>query len=168
MISKIANLLAAAALLMSVEGIAGQHTPPQAMEQPIENYRIDTAEHPLRQLLDSQALWEANDRELSAYVYFVGQIRYRTYLMANPDLSKDRDLALHGSLTDQGDYRIFEWVRGLGTQAGLLDIIDQALRWHTENDDQLTPKSNNAQAHKVVHDGLIALRSHYATMQIER
>jgi len=158
----LASALISTGVLAHGQELTSQHSLPQSVERSIAHYHIDTDEHPGKQFKEFFELWRAGDRELSVYVYFVGQIRFRTYLMANPDLPKSRDPAAFQSLSYLADTKINQWVHEHGKLKDLVSIIDHALHWHAQSDDVLTTKSAHPTAHKEVREGLLRLRSFYA------
>jgi len=68
---------------------------------------------------------------------------------------------MFSSLVYIGRERIDEWVRNTGDPKDIVSVIDQALSWHTQNDDQLTPKANNEVLHEKARKGLFARRAYY-------
>ena len=165
---RVACALLATVLLIGCQVVPAKHSLPPDVKRSIEQYRIDTSEHPSEQFLGFRENWANGDRELASYLYFVGIIRSFTYLVTNPDLAKSGEPALFSSFVYIGRERIDEWVRNTGNPKDIVSVIDQALSWHAQNDDQLTPKAANKDLHEQARKGLLARRTYYEEEQFLR
>lgn len=108
-----------------------------------------TAKHPVSYIVLAAKLFKEGAKEDAAEWYYIGQIRYKAYLQANPNLPLDGEPALFASLIDVIGTPINRYI------AGDVDLwvttIDNALIWHASNDDNFIGKEKN----KKIYDGIV-------------
>lgn len=126
---------------------------------PIAASAQSTSSHPIEQIQQAAQLFERGQREEAVYLYYVGQLRLRIYLMARPNLPPDGEPALAASLFEVVGRPINEWAAGDIDQ--LVATLDRVIDWHAANDDQLTPKARHRRAHRQNVAGLRDLRDHF-------
>lgn len=103
-------------------------------EQSAEQMRtgIET-KHPAAFYALAKTLFEAGEKDEAVFWFYAGQIRYRAYLMSNPQLKPDGDPAVFASLSEVIGRPIN--VYAFGDIAGLAKTIDRALVWDAANPD---------------------------------
>ncbi|MEO1746017.1 MAG: hypothetical protein AAFR13_05750 [Pseudomonadota bacterium] len=119
-----------------------------------------TRENPFDQIQRAAELFGAGKRDEATYLYYVAQLRVRIYLEARPDLDPSGEPALAGALFDVVGRPINEWA--FGDVDAVIAVMDRVLAWHAANDDQVTPKASNAQAHLTIVEGLRSFRDQIA------
>jgi len=124
-----------------------------------------TAKHPAAYFYLSALLMNEGNLDDATMWFYTGQIRYRAYLIANPELDPSGDPALFGSLMDALGTPVNEYA------GGDIDFwiasIDKALNWHHENDDIFLDKLQNQDVYKDVTSQLIEMRDEISTSQAE-
>lgn len=114
-------------------------------------------------LLAARLFKDPATKQEALFWFYVGQIRYRYYLAANPDLKPDGDPAVFASLSETVGRRINEYAGGKPDI--WLAEINHALEWDAEHNNDFTPKSKSPERYRQVRAGLVALRDHIATIK---
>jgi hypothetical protein len=120
--------------------------------------------HPADYYLLAATLFKdpASKRE-ALFWFYVGQIRYRYYLAANPDLPPDGDPAVFASLSETVGRPINEYAGG--KPEIWLAEINHALEWDAAHNNDFTPKSKSPERYRQIRAGLVALRDHIVTIK---
>jgi hypothetical protein len=126
----------AAAIPREVAALAGQH--------PAEYYRRATD------------LFGTGRKDDAVFVFYLGQLRYRTHLKARPDLKPDGDPALFASLSEVVGRPLNEYA--FGDIPALAHTMEAVLAYDAANPDPFTPPGRFRDAHASVRDGLAGLR----------
>lgn len=113
--------------------------------------------HPSEYFVEAGKLFREGRRDDAVFLFYFGQMRYRTFLAARPDLPKDRDAAVFSSLMESIGRPINEYA--FGDIPRLAAIIDEALDADARAPDPLTPPNLYPRAHTQVRAGLRALRA---------
>ena len=116
------------------------------------------SEHPSAYYFYAHELFQSNRKDDAVFWFYVGQLRYRFHLLANPNLPSDQDSAAFASLSatigaqinSYAGGRPREWVRQ----------IDRALKWDAQHENKFTSVSEHAAAHKQTRVGAEKLRAH--------
>lgn len=108
--------------------------------------------HPSAYYLYASRLFKEGDRQDAVVWFYIGEIRYRFYLRANPGLPADGDPALFGSLHQVVGTLINGWAGG-DPDAWLKDM-QSALDWDASHDNGFTSKTRYAQAWRETRAGL--------------
>lgn len=147
----------ALALCMGLVAVA----PAQAQTSEIDAARaIATpllADHPLGLWQEAIALWEEGRAEESTFLFYLGQLRWRRYIAARPDLPPDQDAALFGALHSVFGPVVNEWA--FGDIDALLVTLRAVAAFDAARDDPMTPRVRFAQVHATeatAFDGFIA------------
>lgn len=116
------------------------------------------AEHPAAYYTLAQKLFanEATKNE-AIYWFYVGQLRFRYHLAANPGLAPSGDPALFASLSEVVGRPINEYAGG--HPAAWIAGIDRALQWDASHENLFTPKSRAPKAYRDTRLGLLAMRN---------
>ncbi len=112
--------------------------------------------HPTLLYAFAGRLFSAGRKDEGVMWFYVGQLRYRYFLRANPGLPPDGDPAIMASLNATLGQTINEWAGG--SPSGWARAIDQALDWDERHPNALTPKQRHAAARQEVRAGLVKMR----------
>ncbi|MGK4328526.1 hypothetical protein [Lonsdalea quercina] len=108
--------------------------------------------HPSDLYQYAQRLYEAGERDKAVTWFYIGQLRFRYYLLANPNLPPDGEPALMASLNDTLGQTINEWAGG--SPKNWSASIQQALAWDASHPNPVTPKAQHAVELQKVRTGL--------------
>ncbi|MFP1877867.1 hypothetical protein [Lonsdalea quercina] len=108
--------------------------------------------HPSELYQYAQQLYEAGERDKAVTWFYIGQLRFRYYLLANPNLPPDGEPALMASLNDTLGQTINEWAGG--SPKNWAASIQQALAWDASHPNPVTPKAQHAVELQKVRTGL--------------
>jgi hypothetical protein len=142
--------------LAESENVADQ-TPAQ-LKQDIEK------KHPAAYYMLAAKLFKdpATKRE-ALFWFYVGQLRYRYHLAANPDLPPDGDPALFASFSEVIGRPINEYA------GGVPDIwiaeMNHALEWDNAHDNGFTPKTKSPDKYRQIRAGLVSMREQISAMK---
>jgi hypothetical protein len=109
-----------------LDNIASQTA--QQIQAGIEN------KHPAAYYALAKRLFESGARDEAVFWFYAGQIRWRAYLMGNPQLPRDGDPALFASLSEVVGRPLNQYA--FGDIAGLAKTIDRALEWDASHPDR--------------------------------
>jgi hypothetical protein len=98
------------------------------------------------------SLFRSGQREDAVFIFYLGQLRYRTHLAARPDLPKSGDPALFGSLSEVVGRPINEWA--FGDMPATLRTIDAVLAYDARDSDKFTPPGQFKSAHDSTREGM--------------
>ena len=102
-------------------------------------------------------------KQEAVFWFYVGQLRYRYYLAANPDLPRDGDPAVFASLSEVIGRPINEYAGGKPDL--WIAEINHALEWDAAHDNGFTPKSKSPDNYRQIRAGLVALRDHVVSIK---
>lgn len=112
--------------------------------------------HPASLVKHAADLWKVGRRDDAVFWFYLGQLRYRAYLAAHPDLPKDRDPALFASLMDVVGRPVNEYA--FGDLPGLARTISDVLAWDDAHPDAMTPKDKFGAQRDGIRRGLAQMR----------
>lgn len=153
-------LFLALATALSLTPLAAALTPDQIFKD-LSEAEIEKAlpgEHPSAYYLYAGRLFTAGKKDEAVFWFYVGQLRYRFHLMANPDLDPSGDPALFGSLSATLGERINVYAGG--NTKDWIRAIERTLQWDADNENGFTSKQKFAEAYEQVRAGLKKLRDH--------
>ncbi len=113
--------------------------------------------------LAARLFQDQSTKEEAVFWFYVGQIRYRYYLAANPGLPRDGDPALFASLSEVVGRPINEYAGGKPDL--WIAEINHALEWDAAHDNRFTPKSKSPDDYRQVRAGLVSMRDQLAAMK---
>jgi hypothetical protein len=113
-------------------------------------------EHPSAYYLYAGRLFKEGNKDEAVFWFYVGQLRYRFHLKANPNLEPSGDPALFGSLSATLGEQINEYAGG--SPKDWVRAIDRALKWDAEFENGFTSKTNFAEIYEQNRSGLKKLR----------
>lgn len=125
---------------------------PEALKVGIEK------NHPAAYYLLAAKLLKAGQKDEAVFWFYLGQLRYRFHLEANPDINPSGDPALFASLSETVGRPINEYA--FGDIPSLVKTIDEVLKWDETHENGFTSKTAHAQAWKRIRDGLLTLRAY--------
>ncbi len=126
------------------QGIEGRH--------PADYYR-----------LAAKLFRDAASKQEAVFWFYVGQIRYRYYLAANPDLKPDGDPAVFASLSEVIGRPINEFAGGKPDL--WIGEINHALDWDAAHENKFTPKNKAPDKYQQIRSGLVGMRDQLAGMK---
>lgn len=136
-------VLASPVLAQAQPGIAagGKDAADQSPSQSIEALAAGIEhEHALAALELSKHLWESGRRDDAVFFFYLGQLRYRAYLSANPNGDPSGGRALFDALMSTMGPPINQYA--FGDIQALVATIDRVIAWDDEHaDDYASPKA---------------------------
>ncbi|MBD8879428.1 hypothetical protein IHE49_02920 [Rhodanobacter sp. 7MK24] len=114
------------------------------------------ASHPSNYYVYATRLFHEGAKEDAVFWFYVGEIRYRFYLAANPNLPPDGDPALFASLHESAGSVINGWA-GADPDSWVKQM-GRALDWDAANDNKFTSKITYAKQWQQTRSGLENLK----------
>lgn len=132
---------------------------PEALKVGIEGF------HPAAYYILASKLFTRGQKDEAVFWFYLGQLRYRFHLEANPDLNPSADPALFASLSETVGRPINEYA--FGDIPTLVKTIDAVLKWDEIHDNGFTAKTAHSQAWKKIREGLLKMRAYLLEKQEE-
>jgi hypothetical protein len=155
--SSVRALVAALALAATV-CFAAPISVKEAFELPEAQVEASIADsHPSIAVAYAKRLFDEDRKDDAVTWFYIGQLRYRFHLLANPDISPDGDPALMASLNATIGQAINEWAGG--SPDGWMRSIDKALAWDASHGNAVTSQQDHAAEWAQVRSGLKNLRA---------
>jgi hypothetical protein len=156
---KRANLgagLAVVLVVLSTLWVA--HAPALAQSSlALQMARTLVAAHPASYYQQAAKLFQAGQRDDAVFVFYLGQLRYRTHLAARrAELKPDGDPALFASLSEVVGRPINEYA--FGDIPALVKTLDAVFAFDAANPDGFTPRARFAAAHASTRSGLKSMQ----------
>lgn len=140
---------------LSTGGLA-QDAMPDPMTMPLAALeRIVPDEHPYGYMILAVRKFDAGEKDEAARWLYIGQLRWRFYLAANPDLPPDGDPALLAATLETYGRPINEWAAG--DVDGWIAAMQAALDWDDAHPNGFTAKRDHQAAYRTVRKGLADL-----------
>lgn len=127
-----------------------KNIPPEKIEAALPN------EHPAAYYIYAKRLFEEGKKDDAVFWFYVGQLRYRIHLKANPKLDPSGDPAVFSSLSATLGKALNEYAGG--SVKGWVAAMDRALKWDAENPNGFTSKEKFAKIYEENRAGLKELR----------
>jgi uncharacterized protein YcfL len=144
-------------LLIGCESTTQSNSGEEYNLQGIEDLKSEIQiKHPVTYFELAGQLLKEGKMDEAAVWYYVGQIRYRAYLTANPGLEPSGDPALYGSLKYVLGTPINEYAGS--NPDNWVKLIEQAIQWHHENPNLFTPKDTHSEIYSEIEAGFIEFR----------
>ncbi len=124
-----------------------------------------TDKHPATYMVLAARLFQQGDKPEAVKWFYVGQIRYRAFLKANPDLDPSGDPALFASLMESVGRPLNEYIGGDVDQ--WVATIDDAIDWHDSHPDGFLGKDQHRALYASVIAGLKDMRDEIAASKDE-
>ncbi len=116
--------------------------------------------HPAMYYALAKRLFERGQRDEAVFWFYVGQLRFRSYLASHPNLKPDGDPALFGALSEAIGRPIN--VYAFGDIPALASVIDRVLVWDAAHPDAFAPKGP---ARDKVREGLVSMKAQVLATQ---
>lgn len=152
-------VLAAALLCTSFAVAALEAGAPDGINTMSSEQIVAEAErlHPSALYVLAGRLFQEDGRQDEAVEWFyIGQLRYRVHLAANPGEPSDADPVLFAALSESVGRPLNEYAGGDVDE--WVASIDRALAWDEAHDNQFTSKTEHAAEYAEVREGLVKLR----------
>lgn len=101
-------------------------------------------------------LFAKRQYEEAIFIFYLGQLRYRTHLAARPQAEGSADSALFGSLSEVVGRPINEYA--FGDLAGAVRILDAVMAYDAANPDSFTDPKSFPAAHATTRGGMKRFR----------
>jgi len=112
--------------------------------------------HPVLYYVYAARLFGTGERETAVLWFYVGQLRFRFHLTANPELPPDGDPALLASLNSSLGRTFNEYI---GADPDVwAATVEKALQWDASHRNGFTSKEDHADALAEIRTGLESLR----------
>jgi hypothetical protein len=115
-------------------------------------------QHPAAYYKHAMALFNANKKDDAVFVFYLGQLRYRTHLGARPELPEGQDRAVFASLSETVGRPINEYA------FGDLPQLDRTLKavfaYDAANPDPFTPLTKFPDATRLQREGMEKMRQY--------
>ncbi len=138
-------LLATAAL---PEIVTAQSVPPAAAAL--------NGQHPAAYYRKAAEMFQSGQKDAAVFVFYLGQLRYRTHLKARPELKPDGDPALFGSLSEVVGKPVNEYA--FGDLKTLDDTLKAVLAYDRQNPDSFTSAAQFPDVHGQQREGMDSMR----------
>ena len=113
-------------------------------------------QHPAAYYKRAGELFGSGRRDDAVFVFYLGQLRFRTHLRARPNLKPDGDPALFASLSEVVGRPINEYA--FGDLEQLDETLLAVMAWDRANPDRFTPAAEFPEAHRQQREGMQAFR----------
>jgi hypothetical protein len=141
----IALMLATSALPQSA---IAQSVPPAAAAL--------NGQHPAAYYRKAAEMFQSGQKDDAVFVFYLGQLRYRTHLRARPDLKPDGDPALFGSLSEVVGKPVNEYA--FGDLPKLDETLKAVLAYDRQNPDSFTSAVQFPSVHAQQREGMDSMR----------
>lgn len=113
-------------------------------------------DHPAGYYRRAADLFGAGRRDEAVFVFYLGQLRYRTHLAARPELPRDRDAAAFASLSEVVGRPINEYA--FGDLPALDRTLKAVMAYDAAYPDSFTPPARYPEASRRIRDGMETFR----------
>jgi hypothetical protein len=118
--------------------------------------RALNGQHPAAYYRKAAELFQSGQKDDAVFVFYLGQLRYRTHLKARPDLKPDGDPALFGSLSEVVGKPVNEYA--FGDLKTLDDTLKAVLAYDRTNPDSFTSAEQFPSVHAQQREGMDSMR----------
>lgn len=117
--------------------------------------------HAVAALVLAKDLWEAGRKDDAVFFFYLGQLRFRAHLLANPNADPSGERALYDALMSQMGPPINQYA--FGDIPALLATIDRVIAWDDGHADDYAPPKTREE----VKAGLKKMRADVVAQQDE-
>jgi hypothetical protein len=125
--------------------------------------RGSEAKHPTVYYFLAKKLFVSGKQDEAVKWFYIGQLRFRYHLAANPNLEPSGEPALFASLSEVIGRPLNEYA--FGDIPTLAKTLDEVLSWDKSHENSFTPKTLSPEECNEVRAGLEKLKSHILTNQ---
>jgi hypothetical protein len=118
--------------------------------------RALNGQHPAAYYRKAAEMFQSGQKDDAVFVFYLGQLRYRTHLKARPDLKPDGDPALFGSLSEVVGKPVNEYA--FGDLPKLDEILKAVLAYDRQNPDSFTSAAQFPSVHAQQREGMDSMR----------
>jgi hypothetical protein len=122
-------------------------------------------QHPAAYYEAAAELFRDGRRDDATFLFYLGQLRYRTHLAARPNNPADGDRALFASLQESFGRPVNEWA--FGDIPALIRTLDAVLAYDARTPDQFTPPAAFPGPTRDIRAGLSSMRDDVARRAAE-
>jgi hypothetical protein len=115
-------------------------------------------QHPAGYYKHAITLFDEGKKNDAVFVFYLGQLRYRTHLAARPELPEDQDRAVFASLSESIGRPINEYA--FGDLSQLDRTLKAVFAYDAANPDQFTPRAEFPDATRLQRDGMEKMRQY--------
>ncbi|SDG64429.1 hypothetical protein [Pelagibacterium luteolum] len=119
---------------------------------------VVTDSHPSGYYVLASKLYDEGERDEAVFWFYAGQLRYRTHLACNPELTQDGDGALFSALSEVIGSEINAYA--FGDIDTLIQTIDAVVAWDQSTPNSFGDDTDCGPAHDQVLAGLIDLKTY--------
>ncbi|WP_438467005.1 hypothetical protein [Marinomonas sp. PE14-40] len=152
-------LISMTLILSSCSSTTDSNSTNNIAEESVETIKQSiTDKHPISYITLATKLLNEGKLDEAVKWYYVGQMRFRAYLMANPNLEKSGDPALYASL----NYVIGTPINEYAGQNSdhWVKLIEESIKWHSDNPNGFTPKSTHEEIYKEIEGDFFKFRDY--------
>ena len=113
-------------------------------------------QHPAAYYRKAAELFQSGQKDAAVFVFYLGQLRYRTHLRARPDLKPDGDPALFASLGEVVGKPLNEYA--FGDLPKLDEMLKAVLAYDRQNPDSFTSAAQFPAVHAQQREGMDSMR----------
>jgi hypothetical protein len=117
-------------------------------------------QHPAAYYTEAARLFAAGEREDAVFLFYLGQLRYRTHLAARGQRGPNSDAPAFGALSETIGRPINEYA--FGDIPALLRTIDAVLAYDRQAPDRFTQPSAFPDAYRQTREGMVSFRGSIA------
>jgi hypothetical protein len=137
--------------------IASAALPELAMAQSVPSAAAAlNGQHPAAYYRKAAEMFQSGQKDAAVFVFYLGQLRYRTHLKARPDLKPDGDPALFGSLSEIVGKPVNEYA--FGDLNKLDETLKAVLVYDRQNPDSFTSAAQFPSVHAQQWEGMDSMR----------
>jgi len=114
-------------------------------------------QHPAEYYKRAGELFKDGKKDDAVFIFYLGQLRYRTHLLAKGTSDPTGDPAIFASLSQVAGKPINQYA--FGDIPGLARTIDAVMAYDAANPDKFTSPTEFAKVHDDVRNGLIAMKA---------
>ena len=114
-------------------------------------------QHPAEYYKRAGELFKEGKKDDAVFIFYLGQLRFRTHLLAKPGADPTGDPAIFTALSEVIGKPINQYA--FGDIPALAHTIDTVLAYDTANADTFTSPTEFAKIHTGVRDGLTAMKA---------
>jgi hypothetical protein len=118
--------------------------------------RALNGQHPAAYYRKAAEMFQSGQKDDAVFVFYLGQLRYRTHLKARPDLKPDGDPALFGSLSEVVGKPVNEYA--FGDLNRLDETLKAVLVYDRQNPDSFTTAAQFPDVYSQQREGMESMR----------